>query len=674
MQFRIRSYILPIMLTVVIGCAQQGAPTGGPKDEDPPKVVRATPMNYSTQFTGKEIEITFDEFIQMGGFSQELVVSPPMEEKPVIKLKNKTLIIEFEEDLKENTTYTFNFGEGIKDLNEGNVLLNYEFVFSTGDYLDSLSVKGTLKNAFDLSIPESPISVMLYNILNDSLPLKEIPYYIGRADKEGNFAVNNLRPDRYLMFVLKDGNNNFIFDQQTEPIAFLDSSLRVDASYFKELLLASGTYDSTDFLPDTSALPVDTAGMSPDSIAFILDSLQQGRPDINSVFVDLVMFTEDPENQFITDYSRDNRFMAQIIFNIPLTDSFDYEPLYPEGFRREDYIEVFGKKRDTLTLWMPDSTVALMDTVSMKFSYTGKDTTDAHITKHDTLLFVYRDPSGSSKKKDEGRKTKRLEVALELKGGKQDIYRPLNIALDHPFGSIDTSKIDFFRFRDTIEIPRQAHIVPHPGNIRTLQLAEQWEPETKYRLVLYPGALTDMYMLSHDTVDLTLNTKAPEDYGKILLTLTNVTERVIIQLFQKETILRQMPVDSNGTYIFEYLDPATYRIKFIFDKNGNGFWDTGKYMEKLQPERVEFLPKDISVRANWDHDATYEMGTSNMPPSDGKSGQTGDEDEEESPDDTFRQEPGNDGFDIPVQGGNTNRRSTPSSTKQSLPESGRIDR
>ena len=112
-----------------MGCAQQGAPTGGPKDEDPPVLLEAEPENYSTNFAAKKIMLTFDEFLDMGNFTQELVVSPPMDEQPEIKLRNKTLIIEFEEELKEDITYTFNFGEGIKDLNERNVLMNFEYVF-----------------------------------------------------------------------------------------------------------------------------------------------------------------------------------------------------------------------------------------------------------------------------------------------------------------------------------------------------------------------------------------------------------------------------------------------------------------------------------------------------------------------------------------------------------------
>ena len=231
------------MVILCWNCAQQGSPTGGPRDEDPPVVVESEPPNYSTRFEAKKILITFDEFVVLDNVNQELIVSPPMEEKPEVKLRKKTMVVQFEEALKDSTTYTFNFGSAIKDLHEGNKLLNFEYVFSTGDVLDSLSVKGTLKYADDLSEPEEPISIMLYDDLRDSVPLIDIPLYVGRSDDSGVFSVNNLRPDTYKVFALKDGNNNFLFDLPSEEIAFLDTSLIVNAEFARQLLLESAMED-----------------------------------------------------------------------------------------------------------------------------------------------------------------------------------------------------------------------------------------------------------------------------------------------------------------------------------------------------------------------------------------------------------------------------------------------
>lgn len=613
------SYLLAVLLVLLIGgCAQQGAPTGGPEDVDPPVVERTSPANYSANFDARRIEITFDEYIDMGNFTQELVVSPPMETQPEIRLRKKTLIIEFEEELKDDVTYTFNFGEGIKDLNEKNVLLNYEYVFSTGETLDSLSVKGTLKNAFDLSVPESPIFVMLYTELADTMPLKQIPYYVGRTDKEGNFAVNNLRKGIYKLFVLKDGNSNFLFDLPNEQIAFLDTSLVVDADYFRRILLESGVYDSTDLQPDTTALAIDTTGMSPDSIAMVLDSLERQKPDFNSLFVDLFMFTEDPIDQYMMEYTREDRHFLEMVFHLPLTDSFSYQPLYPPELVQEDLIPVFGQKRDSLLIWLADTVVAAYDTIGLELQYTVLDSMELPYIRYDTLNFAFREQG----KKDNGRKKEEevqkeeewLQVQMIRNRGKHHIEKDLKFTAAQPVGTIDPDRFELYIIPDTVEVPVEIAPFIDSTHLRRVRISHPWKEEANYKIKLYPGAITNIYGVTNDTTEAAFQIRPLSEYGKINLTLEGVEDTVLIQIFKKGTLLRERSVDSSDTYVFEFIDPDTYRIKFIHDRNGNGEWDTGNYLEGLQPERVEFLPKDLQVRANWDHDITYEMESNIAPP------------------------------------------------------------
>ncbi len=600
---------------LIYGCAQQGAPTGGPKDEHPPVVLKSIPENYATNFNAKKITITFDEYLDMANFTQELVVSPPMEEKPEIRLRNKQLIIEFEEDLKEEVTYTFNFGEGIKDLNEKNVLLNYEFVFSTGNYLDSLSVKGTVKNAYDLSIPENPINVMLYRELEDSIPLKQIPYYVGRADKEGNFAVNNLKDGIYKMFVLKDGNNNFLFDMPDEKIAFLDSSLTVDGDYFRKILLESGVYDSTDLQMKPLINDIDTTGMSLDSVQVLLDSLAQARPDFNTLYVDLYMFTEESNNQFISEYKRDDKRKIELLFNIPLTDSFAFQPVFPDTLTMDDLIYEIGQNRDSLTIWMGDTAVANLDTVQFSFEYTVFDSIDNPVSKVDTLLFSYRErvtKSRKSEKKDE--KSKSLQITTVRNKGKHDIRKDLHFTIKEPLMGIEPEFFSLYIIPDSIEVAVDVEPFIDTTHLRRARISHQWKEEGNYRIVLYPGAMTNIYGVTNDTTDLTFQIRPLAEYGRINLSLENVSDTLIIQLFKKDEEINTLDVFTSGTYLFDFIDPATYQIKIVHNRNRNGKWDTGNYLKGLQPERVEFVPREIKVRANWDHDVTYIIGTNKTPP------------------------------------------------------------
>jgi hypothetical protein len=205
------------LILLLQGCAKVGTPTGGLKDITPPKYLDGDPENRSTGFNGKEISFRFDEFIQFKDLNKELLVSPPLKVKPDVKLKDKSVKINLKNELTPNTTYTINFGKSISDLNEGNLLPDFEFVFSTGDQIDSLSVAGKALNAFDHKpLKDQEITVMLYDNLADSAPLLQIPRYIGRANSNGLFTINNIHPDTLSLIVVNDANGNLKYDPGAE--------------------------------------------------------------------------------------------------------------------------------------------------------------------------------------------------------------------------------------------------------------------------------------------------------------------------------------------------------------------------------------------------------------------------------------------------------------------------
>lgn len=575
------------------GCAQQGSPTGGPRDLDPPVVLESEPLNYSTRFEAKKILITFDEYIVLGNVNQQLIVSPPMEEQPEVKLRKKTLIIEFEEALKINTTYTFNFGDAIKDLHEGNKLQNFEYVFSTGDVLDSMSVKGTLKYAENLEVPDEPISIMLYSDLRDSVPLTDIPLYVGRSNDSGVFSVNNLRPDVYKVFALKDGNNNFLFDLPTEEIAFLDTSLIVNAGFARQLL-----GDSV-----VSAVLSDT--MSADSSGMVSDSIVVEGPDLNSIYIDLMLFTEASEIQYLTDYTREDRRKLELVFAQPLTDTFSFQILQPEDESEIRFLDYLSSERDSLTLWVRDSVHYNNDSLQMVIKYTVRDTAEQYVIKRDTLLFTYREKQSRSKKKKTAQKEKeKLELHTIRKNGNQDLNRELPLVLDFPLDKLHDTLISLYHIPDSVEVPVPFVLTADTLSPYRATLSTSWESITSYRMVVLPGAITSIYPMQHDTIDVTFKTRDLEYYGQILLSLENVKHQVLAQLFSGKKMVMEKIVEADGQYAFPFLAPKEYQFKFIHDLNENGKWDTGEYLKKLQPEPVELLPVKIEVRSNWDHDVS----------------------------------------------------------------------
>jgi len=594
--------VLSLIALICWSCAQQGSPTGGPRDQDPPVVLECDPPNYSTRFEAKKIFITFDEYVVLDNVNQELVVSPPMEEQPEVKLRKRTMIIEFEEELVDSTTYTFNFGSAIKDLHEGNKLLNYEYVFSTGDILDSMSVRGTLKYAFDLSSPEEPFSIMLYTDLRDSVPLQDIPRYVGRSDDSGVFSVNNLKPDVYKVFALKDGNYNFIFDLPTEEIGFLDTTLLVDPDFARSLIKAdtTGRYDRAT--PGGHGMRADSTAA--DSTA--ADSIMAAGPDYNSIYIDMVLFTEEVDIQYLKEDERDDRRLIRLVFARPLTDSFSYRFLDAGTTAEVEVLEEFSLKRDSLDIWILDSTDYRRDTLLMELNYTVKDSSDRYVVQSDTLVFAYRERKKTGKAAGEG-EPDRLNITTLRNKGVLEMNNHIRLTMNYPLDSFRDSLISLWHIPDTVEIPMAFEAQSDSSDLRVGWIRARWESLASYRLRLLPGAVQSVYPFDHDTIDIGFKARDIEYYGKILLTLEEVHHPVLIQVSKGEDLIREQVVVQAGLYEFPFLKPGDYQIKFIHDLNGNGEWDTGDYLKKLQPEPVEFLPVKITVRSNWDHDVTMRL-------------------------------------------------------------------
>ncbi len=225
----VSSYIIALCLLIILAisaCAVIERPKGGPKDEDPPLVVTGgeTTPNRQTFFSDRKVVLEFNEWVQVNNPVKEIFISPPLNYPLQVSDRGKRVIMEFHEDevLKENTTYQINMGESIRDLTEGNKLENYTFLFSTGAKLDECSISGNVVNELD-GKKRSDILVMLYDNLSDTVLTTLRPTYITRTDKEGNFALNNIRKDSFQIFALNDQNVSYTYDQKNEEVAYLDS-------------------------------------------------------------------------------------------------------------------------------------------------------------------------------------------------------------------------------------------------------------------------------------------------------------------------------------------------------------------------------------------------------------------------------------------------------------------
>lgn len=242
-----------MIITLLWSCAQVRGVSGGEKDLQAPVVVKASPKNLSTEFTGRSFTLEFDEFVQAGSLLQNLVVSPPLRKNPKISIRGKAVTLTLQEELKENTTYVFQFGEGISDIRESNLLGDYSYVVSTGNRLDSLVVTGRVHDAWDGSALKG-LKAMLFDagITSDSVGVK--PLYYSKTDANGDFTIPFLKDGNYRIEILEDINNNMLYDEG-ERVAFLQESMRPtlekDTTSIK--LLASVPNKKLTFISDTRA-------------------------------------------------------------------------------------------------------------------------------------------------------------------------------------------------------------------------------------------------------------------------------------------------------------------------------------------------------------------------------------------------------------------------------------
>jgi len=597
-------------LFIAPGCAKVGSPTGGPKDITPPKIVESKPGNYSTNFSSKRIEITFDEFVQLKNIYNELIISPPLKERPENKLKGKSLVVDLNNELKENTTYTLNFGNAIADNNEGNVLANFEFVISTGDYVDSLSVTGKLVNAFNLKPEKDPVFIMLHENLKDSAPYFEIPSYIGKTNKDGAFAINNIKADTFRIFALKDANLNLLFDAN-EKIAFVDSSFVISP----ELIETTCYYLADSLLPaDSTAADLKLRGFAIDSITG--DTLKVEEKLKYALHVNLFLFQEENIYQYLIAKERETREKLVFAFKRPLYDSLVIEPLNFD-YGRDWFIKEKSVNNDTIIYWITDSLISNIDTVSLKLKYTVVDTVNNYVIQTDTINLKYREQKSKKqpvRKTREDQNTEEKDKYLNLtfnvaKRATVDLNKSIWISSDKPVATYNSSLIKLYKLEDTLELVQPFTFIKDSVRLRKFKLTIQWEERMNYKLLIEPGAFTDIYGLSNDTVLINFATQRADYYGALILTAENVVSPLIIQLLgENESLVKEKYVSQNSIITFDYLEPKKYLLKIIYDDNNNRHWDTGNYLRKIQPEKVKYYTGDINVRSNWDVEIAWKFG------------------------------------------------------------------
>ena len=529
-----------ITIALIVSCANRGTPTGGPKDEMAPEVLRAEPENFTTNFDAKEIRIYFNEYVKLNNLQKQLIVSPPMDPEPTITpmgTANKYVKIIINDTLEQNTTYAINFGQSIVDNNESNPYPFYKYVFSTGSYIDSLKISGSIASA-DTRTTDQFVSVMLYEIdstFNDSIIYKERPRYITNTlDSLTTYTLENLKEGKYLLVAMKDKNSNYKYEQRSDKIGFYEGVVNVpsDSIYnikiFKEVL---------DF---EVSKPFQVAGQK------IGIPYQGDRKNLK-----IELFGDSLPNNLETRITKD-------------------------------------QKTDTLYYWYRPK----IEVDSAKFRF-------ENLAYVDTLKYRFRDMPRDS---------------LDIKAiytGSLDFDKVFSLESNIPFETIDERLITVI---DKDSLP-----VTFTTSLDTLNnhvlLKFELKEEDSYSIQALPQAFTSFFEEVNDTLNYTIRTKAYSDYSNVRVILNNAVYPMILQLTDKtDNVKYERIATTAGPVDFDLITPGVYYLRVIYDTNGNGEWDSGNYLEKQQPERISFYPKEIEARAGWDVVEEFNLLQTNLDP------------------------------------------------------------
>lgn len=319
-----------------MGCAQIGAPVGGPRDSISPVLLSAVPENSTINFTGKTIRLTFDEYIQIADIQKNLLVSPTPFINPDVNWKLRDVTIRLRDTMQPNTTYVIDLGNAIQDINENNPYRNYKYVFSTGNYIDSLTFSGDVQIA-ETGKADSTLIVLLYNDLDDSAVLKHKPRYITKLDSSGNFIFTNLPEGTYNVFALKDEGGQKYYSNKSYLFAFADSPVIVKENTNPVNLLASAAEP-----PATK--PTGSSGSSKSKSLQLAASISGGQQDLltpmtltsgttlatfDSTKIQLTdtLYNTFPEAAYSVDTSR-----KIITISYPWQENTDYRLLLEDDF------------------------------------------------------------------------------------------------------------------------------------------------------------------------------------------------------------------------------------------------------------------------------------------------------------------------------------------------------
>ncbi len=529
-----------VLLIVVLSlaCARQNSPTGGEKDVTPPMVLQYDPPVFTTGFSENRFELEFDEYIQVKNLSEQLIISPPLSKPPEYTLRGKKLIIEWEDTLKENTTYQFNFGSSVADITESNANTDLLYVFSTGSFIDSLAVKGRFQMAQD-NIPIEGAAVMLYRNTEDSLPLTTNPDFFALTNANGEFYLRYLPEGEFKLFVITEESSNYRYDGPPERIGFLEGTVpsAISDSTLNEWLIAG--------------------------------------------------FMEDDTTQYVSSRESFDYGFYSVSFNLPVEDP-QIKFIEPETQREFVSFNYLNEEGDTLKSWLTQTGEGFEEIEEIDvLLYDGRSFYDT------SAWYPEIDPKFRQKPD--------LKVSSNLERNSLGRYDDVMLSFSNPIADFDTSYITLLEdsipikpeeIRESLSNLNLFFLFDAKSDSRYQLILDEGAVVDVF------GVYNDSIDFNFSLEDAEYYGNVTVFLNDSLLP----TEENPIYEFSTESgkVLSSGRLNESNELVFENLNPGKYEFQITLDRNGNGKWDTGNYELMVQPERRILYSEPIEVRSNWD--------------------------------------------------------------------------
>jgi hypothetical protein len=582
------------------------SPDGGPKDTLPPVITAITPGNFATNFKEKKIYIEFNEFVQIKDQNKEMFTSPAMKKMPLIITRGKGIVITIRDTLKENQTYAIDLGSAIRDNNEGNPLNAMRYVFSTGSTVDSLICSGYTADSYKA---DSVSRTFLWFYILDSLPdtpdydstiFNRKPDAIARAQNNGIFIAQNLKPVKYRIYAIGDKNDNQLYEPGTDLVGILDSA-----------------YNPAELPP----------------FAIWFDSLRRYPSADPQLY--FRMFTDKTfKAQRLVEAIRGDQKKITLYFNTALPD---IDSLRLDSIPSDKIIyDPRTKGKDTLNLWLNVPAEQLPDTIKGEITYYRHDSIRQYVKTTEPIKVAWKKVESKEEQKEREREERERKKAEEegreytpakkqnpfkfksTASGEVNPEKGFEITVDYPLVAFDSTAVKLFKLsgdeKNPIETEVEKHFVRDTLNIGHYFVRAKWENATKYRFYVPKGSLKDVMEYECDSISSSFSTYDPEKFAKIVLTVNGEQGKqyIIQQTDASSKVQQEIKGVTSGNYTINFVSPGEIRIRIIEDSNGNGMWDAGDVVKRLQPERSEMFINDkgedlFATKANWDIEISIDM-------------------------------------------------------------------